>query len=486
MQRGEKMSIYSEYETVIGIEVHTELSTKTKAFCSCSAAFGGEENTHCCPICIGMPGTFPVLNEKVVEYGVRAGLATNCSINKYSRQDRKNYFYPDLAKGYQVTQDELPICYEGYIDIEVGGGTKRIGVTRIHLEEDTGKLTHDESGSVIDYNRCGVPLIETVSEPDISSASEARAYLETLRNIFRYIGISDCKMNEGSFRTDVNISVRKKGETELGTRTEMKNLNSFSNVEKSIEAETKRQIDILEAGGEVIQETRRWDETAQATVSMRTKGDAADYRYFVDPDLRPIILTDDYIEDIGKGLPELPTAKKVRYMDEYELSSYDATQLVGSQKITIFFEKAVEGCNNPKAVANWIMRDIFSRLDEDQKEEAAIPFKPELLGEMIELIDKGTISNNIAKQVFEEMWISGKNPATIVDEKGLTQISDDGELIEMAKEVLESNEKSVQDYLGGNERAMKALMGQMMKRTKGKANPQKVTEILTTMLKEMM
>ncbi len=480
------MSIYSDYETVIGIEVHTELSTKTKAFCSCSAAFGGEENTHCCPSCIGMPGALPVLNEKVVEYGVRAGLATNCSINKYSKHDRKNYFYPDLAKGYQNTQDEFPICFEGYIDIEVEGGTKRIGVTRIHLEEDTGKLTHDEAGSFIDYNRCGVPLIETVSEPDISSASEARAYLETLRNIFRYIGISDCKMNEGSFRTDVNISVRKKGTEELGTRTEMKNLNSFSNVEKSIEAETKRQIDVLAAGGEIIQETRRWDELAQTTISMRTKGDAADYRYFEDSDLRPVILTDEYIENINASLPELPNAKKARYMEEYDLNNYDASQLVGSQKIANFFEQAVETCNNPKAVTNWIMRDIFSRLDEDQKEEAAIPFQAELLGQMIKLIDKGTISNNIAKQVFEEMWTTGKDPETIVDEKGLTQISDDGALIEMAKEVLEDNEKSVQDYLGGNERAMKALMGQMMKKTKGKANPQKVTEILKGMLKEMM
>ncbi len=480
------MSIYSEYETVIGIEVHTELSTQTKAFCNCSTEFGGEENTHCCPICIGMPGMLPVLNEKVVEYGVRAGLATNCSINKYTNQDRKNYFYPDLAKGYQVTQDLLPTCFDGHIDIELEEGTKRIGLTRIHLEEDTGKLTHDEAGSFIDYNRCGVPLIESVSEPDISSAKEARAYLETLRNILRYIDVSDCKMNEGSFRTDINISVRKIGDSKLGTRTEMKNLNSFSNVEKSIEAETKRQIDILEAGGEIIQETRRWDEATQTTISMRTKGDAADYRYFRDPDLRPTILTDEYIEAIKNSLPELPNAKKARYMKEYDLSNYDASQLVGSQKIANFFEKAVEACDNAKSVTNWIMRDIFSRLDEDQKEDAAIPFKPELLGEMIKLIDKGTISNNIAKEVFEEMWITGKDPATIVDEKGLTQISDDGALIEIAKEVLEANEKSVQDYLGGNERAMKALMGQMMKKTKGKANPQKVTEILTGMLKEMM
>lgn len=479
------MSIYSNYETVIGIEVHTELSTNTKAFCSCTTEFGGEENTHCCPVCIGMPGTLPVLNEKVVEFGVRAGLATNCSINRYSYQDRKNYFYPDLAKGYQVTQDPLPLCYEGHVDIEVGEEIKRIGVTRIHLEEDTGKLTHDESGSLIDYNRCGVPLIETVSDPDISSAKEARAYLETLRSILRYIDVSDCKMNEGSFRTDVNISVRKKGAKELGTRTEMKNLNSFSNVEKSIEAEVRRQIDVLEAGGEIIQETRRWDEAAGATISMRTKGEAGDYRYFRDPDLRPIILTDDYIDNIGASLPELPNAKKARYMKDYDLNNYDASQLVGSQQIANFFEKAVETCDNPKAAANWIMRDIFSRLDEDQKEEAAIPFEAEKLGKMIKLIDKGTISNNIARQVFEEMWKTNKDPETIVEEKGLTQISDDGALIEMAKEVLAANEKSVSDYLGGNERAMKALMGQMMKKTRGKANPQKVTEILINMLKEM-
>ena len=479
------MSIYSDYEIVIGIEVHTELSTKTKAFCSCTTEFGGEPNTHCCPGCIGMPGTLPVLNEKVVEYGVLAGLATNCAIRKYSKQDRKNYFYPDLAKGYQDTQDDMPICYDGHIEIEVDGEIKRIGITRIHLEEDTGKLTHDEEGSFIDYNRCGVPLIETVSEPDIRSAQEARAYLETLRNIFRYIGISDCKMNEGSFRSDINLSVRKKGAEKFGTRTEMKNLNSFSNVEKSIEAETKRQIELLESGGVVVQETRRWDEARQTTVSMRSKEDAGDYRYFLDPDLRPIILTDEYIEDIKTSLPELPVAKKARYMNEYDLSSYDAAQLVESRKIAAFFEKAVEVCNNPKTVVNWIMREIFRLLDEDQKEEAAIPFKPELLGKMIQLIDKGTISNNIAKQVFEEMWISGKDPETIVEEKGLTQISDDGALIEMAKEVLGNNQKSVKDYLGGNERALKALMGQMMKLTKGKANPQKVTEILTNMLEEM-
>ncbi|NLI90308.1 MAG: Asp-tRNA(Asn)/Glu-tRNA(Gln) amidotransferase subunit GatB [Epulopiscium sp.] len=479
------MSIYSNYETVIGIEVHTELSTNTKAFCSCTTKFGGEENTHCCPVCVGMPGAMPVLNEKVVEYGVRAGLATNCSINKYSYQDRKNYFYPDLAKGYQVTQDKLPLCYDGHIDIEVEDKIKRIGITRIHLEEDTGKLTHDQDGSLIDYNRCGVPLIETVSEPDINSAQEARAYLETLRNIFIYIGVSDCKMNEGSFRTDVNISVRKKGDKELGTRTEMKNLNSFSNVVKSIEAETKRQIDLIEAGGEVIQETRRWDEASQTTVSMRTKGEAADYRYFRDEDLRPVILEDQYIENIGKSLPELANAKKARYMEEYDLNDYDAGQLVESQKIAKFFEDAVETCNNPKEVANWIMREIFRLLDETEKEEAAIPFEARLLGEMIKLIDAGTISNNIAKQVFEEMWKTGKNPEAIVEEKGLKQINDDDALIEMAKEVLDSNEQSVKDYLGGNKRALKALMGQMMKKTRGKANPQKVNEILVNMLKEM-
>lgn len=479
------MNINPDYEVVIGIEVHTELSTKTKAFCSCTTEFGGEENTHCCPICIGMPGTLPVLNEKVVEYGVRAGLATNCSIRKFSKQDRKNYFYPDLAKAYQVTQDDLPICYDGHIDIEIGEETKRIGITRIHLEEDTGKLTHDDLGTSIDYNRCGVPLIETVSEPDIRSAEEARAYLENLRNIFRYIGISDCKMNEGSFRSDVNLSVRKKGAKEFGTRTEMKNLNSFSNVVKAIEAETKRQIEILESGGTVIQETRRWDEASQSTISMRTKEDAADYRYFLDPDLRPIILTEEYIENINKDLPELPSAKKVRYMKEYDLSNYDANQLVASRKMAQFFERAVEVCNNPKAVANWIMGEIFRLLDEDEKEEAKIPFAPELLGEMIKLIDSGTISNNIGKQVFEQMWKTGQNPEEIVEEKGLKQISDDGALIAMAKEVLENNEQSVKDYLAGRERALKALMGQMMKMTKGKANPKKVTEILTNMLEEM-
>lgn len=479
------MNIHPDYEVVIGIEVHTELSTKTKAYCSCTTEFGGEENTHCCPGCLGMPGTLPVINEKVVEYGVRAGLATNCSIRKFSKQDRKNYFYPDLAKAYQITQDDMPICHDGYIDIEVGETTKRIGITRIHLEEDTGKLNHDDEGTIIDYNRSGVPLIETVSEPDIRSAEEARAYLETLRNIFRYIGISDCKMNEGSFRSDINLSVRKKGSEKFGTRTEMKNLNSFSNVVKAIEAEAKRHIEVLEAGGVIVQETRRWDEASQTTISMRGKENAADYRYFLDPDLRPIILTDEYINNIKEALPELPSAKKLRYTKEFELSNYDANQLVGSRKIADFFEGAVAVCNNPKAVANWIMGDIFRLLDEDQKEDAAIPFEAELLGEMIKLIDNGTISNNIAKQVFEQMWKTGQNPEEIVEEKGLKQISDDGALIEMANEVLANNEQSVKDYLAGKDRALKALMGQMMKMTKGKANPQKVTEILVAMLEKM-
>lgn len=472
-----------DYDIVIGLEVHSELSTNTKIFCGCTTEFGGDPNTHCCPGCIGMPGTLPVLNSQVVEYAIKAGLATNCKISNVCKQDRKNYFYPDLPTAYQISQLDYPLCYEGYIEIEVDGIRKKIGLNRIHIEEDAGKLLHDAGeGSLIDYNRGGSPLIEIVSEADIRSAEEARAYLEKLRTILLYIGISDCKMNEGSFRCDVNLSLRKKGEKEFGTRTEMKNMNSFNFIVKAIEYESKRQAKILDEGGTIVQETRRWDESKGVTLSMRTKGEAHDYRYFPDPDLMPIVTSEETIERIRQTLPELPDSKKARYLNEFELSEYDAELLIASRKIAEFFEKASSICKNKKSVANWIIIDIFQRLTEHEKEEAIIPFEPLLLGELVNLIDEGVISISIAKTIFADMWETGKNPERIVEEKGLRQISDDSVLKEMAKEAIEGNSKAVEDYLNGKAAALNILMGQIMKKTKGKANPKAIMSILKDML----
>lgn len=476
------MSI-KEYEIVIGLEVHSELKTNTKIYCDCTTEFGGEPNTHCCPICTGMPGTLPVLNGKVVEYAIRAGLATNCKINQFSKQDRKNYFYPDLPKAYQVSQYDLPLCYEGHVEIEVEGNKKSIGLTRIHIEEDAGKLIHDSGeGSLIDYNRCGVPLIEIVSEPDLRSAAEVRAYLEKLRTILLYADVSDCKMNEGSLRCDVNLSVREKGATEFGTRTEMKNMNSFNFIVKAIEYEAKRQIRELEEGRQIVQETRRWDESKGITVSMRSKEEAHDYRYFPEPDLMPIVTTDEMIQAIKEALPEMPDTRKIRYLKDFGLTEYDADLIVASRRMAEFFESASEKCANKKAVANWIISDIFQRLTEEEKEQAIVPFEASLLGELVNLIEAGTISNTIAKTVFAQMWETGQNPEQIVEEKGLKQINDDGALKQMAEEVIANNPKPVQDYLSGKSAALNTLMGQMMKMTKGKANPQTVTQILKELL----
>jgi len=480
------MSI-KDYEIVIGLEVHSELKTETKIYCDCTTEFGGEPNTHCCPICTGMPGTLPVLNGKVVEYAIRAGLATNCKINQFSKQDRKNYFYPDLPKAYQVSQYDLPLCYEGHVEIEVEGNKKSIGLTRIHIEEDAGKLIHDSGeGSLIDYNRCGVPLIEIVSEPDLRSAAEVKAYLEKLRTILLYADVSDCKMNEGSLRCDVNLSVRKLGAAEFGTRTEMKNMNSFNFIVKAIEYEAKRQISILEEGGTIIQETRRWDEGKGITISMRSKEEAHDYRYFPEPDLMPIVTNDERIQAIKDALPEMPDSRKARYLKDFGLTEYDADLIVASRRMAEFFEAAADKCSNKKAVANWIISDIFQRLTEEEKEQAKVPFEGFLLGELINLIEAGTISNTIAKTVFAEMWESGASPTKIVEEKGLKQINDDGALKQMAEEVISNNPKAVEDYIGGKGAALNTLMGQMMKMTKGKANPQVVTQILKAMLEEKM
>lgn len=475
-----------DYEVVIGLEVHAELSTKTKIYCNCTTQFGADPNTHCCPICTGMPGTLPVLNEKVVEYAIKMGLATNCEIAKFSKQDRKNYFYPDLPKAYQVSQYDLPLCEHGYIDIVSDiENKKRIGITRIHIEEDAGKLIHDAftGDTLVDMNRCAVPLIEIVSEPDIRSAKEAVNYMQTLKSILEYLEICDCKMQEGSLRCDVNLSVRKKGSTEFGTRTETKNLNSFKAIERAIEFETNRQIEEIENGGTIIQETRRFDDAKGIGYAMRSKEDAHDYRYFPEPDLAPIVMSEEYIQNLRDNLPEMPHIKKDRYIKDYELSEYDADQLTASKYTANFFEKATAFCNNPKAVANWIMSDFAKMLNESEIEIQESKVTEENLASLIKLIDSGKISSAIAKKVFSEMFNTGEDANKIVEQKGLIQISDEGAIKEIVSKVIEANPKSVSDYHAGKDKALGFLVGQIMKETKGKANPQIVNQLLIELLK---
>ena len=462
-----------DYEIVMGLEVHAELSTKTKIFCSCPTEFGGEPNTHCCPVCMAMPGTLPVLNEKVVEYAIKAGIATNCEIARNSKNDRKNYFYPDLPKAYQISQYDMPLCERGFVEIETEEGKKKIRLTRIHIEEDAGKLNHDEygRGSLVDLNRAGVPLIEIVSEPDLRSAKEVESYLRKLKSILEYIEVSDCKMQEGSLRADVNVSVRKKGATEYGTRTEMKNMNSFRSIVRAIEYEADRQIDVLEDGGKIEQETLRWDDVSGKTFPMRDKEDAQDYRYFPDPDLLAIKMSDEYIEEIRKNLPELPESRKKRYIEEIGLPEYDANLLTASKYLSNLFEGASKICRNPKAVSNWIMTDITKELNERELEPEQIPFTSEQLGNLVVLIDKGTISSSIAKKVLVELFENPKEPIKIVEEKGWIQISDEGAIKEVVLKVLENNQQSVIDYKAGKDKALGFLVGQAMKETKGKANP---------------
>lgn len=469
-----------DYEVVVGLEVHAELSTKSKIYCSCTTEFGGEVNTHCCPICIGMPGTLPVLNKKVVEYAIKAGLAMNCEIPEFSKQDRKNYFYPDLPKAYQISQYDLPLCRNGHVDIEVNGEKKRIGITRIHIEEDAGKLLHDERGtsSLVDYNRGGVPLIEIVTEPDMRSAEDARAFLEKVKAILQYTGTSDCKMQEGSLRADVNLSVRPKGQKEFGTRTEIKNLNSFRAVVRAIEAEAKRHIDELESGEELIQETRRWDDAKGISYSMRSKEEAHDYRYFPDPDLVPIVVDKDWLEEIRQSIPELPEARKRRYMDEYGLPEYDSSILTSSKALSDFFEEAASKAKNAKAVSNWIMGDLMRRMKERDIEIEDVPFPAAYLAKLVEMIDKGIVSGTIAKKVFNRMFDSGKDPASIVKEEGLEVVSDEGMLLAVVRKVIENNPQSVADYKNGKEKAFGFLMGQAMKETRGKADPQLINKLL--------
>ncbi len=463
-----------DYEVVIGLEVHAELSTKTKIFCSCPTEFGGEPNTHCCPVCMAMPGALPVLNKKVVEYAIKAGLATNCSITRVSKNDRKNYFYPDLPKSYQISQYDMPLCTKGYVEIKTEDGTKKIGLVRIHIEEDAGKLNHDEfgRGSLVDLNRSGVPLIEIVSEPDMRSVEEADSYLKKLKSILEYIEVSDCKMQEGSLRADVNVSVRKKGAKELGTRTEMKNMNSFRSITRAIEYEAERQIEVIENGGKIEQETLRWDEVSGKTFSMRDKENAQDYRYFPEPDLAIINISDEMIENIKKTLPEMPESRRERYIKEFKLPEYDSNILTSSKYLSDLFEKATAKCNNPKAVSNWIMTDITRILNEKEQEPNDIPFTAEELGKLVILIDKGTISSKIAKQVLEELFENPKDPEDIIKEKGWIQISDEGAIKEVVTKILEANPASIADYKAGKDRALGFLVGQAMKETRGKANPQ--------------
>ena len=479
-----------DYEIVIGLEVHAELSTKTKIFCSCSTEFGAEPNAHTCPICMAMPGTLPVLNEKVVEYAVKAGLATGCSIAEDSKNDRKNYFYPDLPKSYQISQFDKPLCNNGFIEIEdENGEKKKVRILRIHIEEDAGKLNHNEfgGGSLVDLNRAGVPLIEIVSEPDIRSSKEADEYLKKLKSTLEYIEVSDCKMQEGSLRADVNVSVHKKG-TPFGTRTEMKNMNSFKSISRAIEYEASRQIDLIEDGGIVEQETLRWDDVSGRTFPMRDKEDAQDYRYFPDPDLVAIKLSKEYIENIRENLPELPESRKARYMNEFGLSEKDARLLTASKYLSNLFEEAEKICKNAKAVANWILSDISRIINEKEMEPEQIPFTGKELSKLVLLIDKGTISSAIGKKVVEELFTfdkeSMKDPEDIIKEKGWIQISDEGAIKEVVMKILEANPQSIADYKAGKDKALGFLVGQAMKETKGKSNPQMLNKMFIEELKK--
>ena len=475
-----------DYEVVVGLEVHAELSTKTKIFCSCPTEFGAEPNTHVCPVCMAMPGALPVLNEKVVEYAVKAGLATNCTIAKESKNDRKNYFYPDLPKSYQISQFDKPLCEHGYVEIEEDDEKKKIGITRIHIEEDAGKLNHNEfgGGSLVDLNRAGVPLIEIVSEPDMRSAQEAESYLRKIKSILEYIEVSDCKMQEGSLRADVNVSVMKKGSNKFGTRTEMKNMNSFRSIVRAIEYEVERQIEVVENGGTIEQETLRWDDVSGKTFSMRDKEDAQDYRYFPEPDLVAIRLSDEYVENIRKNLPELPESRRQRYLTEYGLSEKDSRMLTSSKYLSDLFEHTLAICKNPKAVANWLLSDVSRILNEQELESDQIPFTAEHLAKMIMLIEKGTISSAIGKKVLEELFENPKDPEVMVKEKGWIQISDEGAIKEVVMKILENNPQSISDYKAGKDRALGFLVGQAMKETKGKANPQMLNKMFLEELKK--
>jgi aspartyl-tRNA(Asn)/glutamyl-tRNA(Gln) amidotransferase subunit B len=475
-----------KYETVIGMEIHVELSTETKMFCGCANAFGAGENTLCCPVCAGLPGTLPVINAAAVDYCIMAGLATNCEITRHSLMDRKNYHYPDLTKGFQTSQLYYPLCRNGYVDIETGTGVKRIGIREIHMEEDAGKLVHPDgqSCSRVDYNRAGVPLIEIVTQPDMRSAEEGRVFLETLRNILLCIGISDCKMQEGSLRCDVNISVRPEGSEELGTRTETKNLNSFRSAGRAIEYEAARQVDVIEGGGRVVQQTLRYDDATGTTSALRSKEDSHDYRYFPEPDLMPIVVDEDWIARIRERLPELPETKRIRYERELGIPGRDARMLSSSRRLSAIFETAMAAGAAPRAAANWLIGDLMRMLKDRLLDTEEIGFSGEDLAALIALIDKGTISSTAGRQVLEGMLDTGKPPSKLVEELGLTQISDADALREIVKQIVRDNPKPAADYRAGKKKAMAFFTGQAMKRTKGKANPVLLQELFAKELKK--
>ncbi len=472
------------YETVIGLEVHVELATKTKIFCGCSTAFGGAPNTHTCPVCTGMPGSLPVLNKEVVNKAIAVGLATNCTITQNCKFDRKNYFYPDNPQNYQISQLYYPICRNGKVEIEVEGKKKWIGIHEIHMEEDAGKLVHDPytDSSLVDYNRSGVPLIEIVSEPDMRSAEEVIAYLDKLRMTIQYLGASDCKLNEGSMRADVNLSIREVGAEEFGTRTEMKNLNSFKAIARAIENERERQIDLLESGEKVIQETRRWDDAKEYSYAMRSKEDAQDYRYFPDPDLVPILISDAWLDEIRAKQPEFCEEKKARYQEEYGLPEYDADILTGTKKLADIFEETVALGANPKKVSNWLMVETMRLLKEHEMDAEDITFSAENLAKLIKLVDSQAINSSVAKEVFEIIFEKDIDPDKYVEEKGLKTVNDEGALRATVEKVIADNPQSVEDYRNGKEKAIGFLVGQTMKAMKGKANPGMVNQILKELL----
>lgn len=477
-----------QYETVIGLEVHVELATKTKIFCGCSTEFGGAPNTHTCPVCTGMPGSLPVLNRQVVEYALAVGLAANCQINQYCKFDRKNYFYPDNPQNYQISQLYLPICHDGWVEIETAGGKKKIGIHEIHMEEDAGKLIHDEweDCSLVDFNRSGVPLIEIVSEPDMRTADEVIAYLEKLRMMIQYLGASDCKLQEGSMRADVNLSVREAGSPQFGTRTEMKNLNSFKAIARAIEGERKRQIELIEEGKKVIQETRRWDDNKEFSYAMRSKEDAQDYRYFPDPDLTPVVISDEWLEEIRNRQPELQPEKLKRYQEEFKLPEYDAKILTSSKHMADMFEETIAICGKPKEVSNWMMVEAMRLLKEHEQDPENMAFSPGNLAKLIDLVDKGIINRTVAKTVFEEIFARDADPEAYVEEKGLKIVNDEEALRKTVMQVLEANPQSVADYRGGKEKAMGFLVGQTMRAMKGKADPAMVNKIVKELLTKMI
>ena len=476
------------YEAVIGLEIHCELKTKTKIFCGCATGFGADQNTHVCPVCLGLPGVLPTINKRVVEFAIKAGLATNCEINKYSKFDRKNYYYPDLPKNWQTSQYDLPICEHGWVDIDTSEGKKRVRLTRIHMEEDAGKLVHsgttikDSISSDVDYNRTGVPLLEIVSEPDMHTAEEARVYMEKIKAIMEYIDVSNCRMEEGNLRADVNVSIRPEGTEELGTRTEMKNINSFKSLEDAINYEIERQTEVLEDGGHVVQETRTFDPARGITLSMRSKENAHDYRYMPEPDLPPIITSDETIEKYRSELPELPDARRARYEKDYGLSDYDAGIITSTRAMAEYYDAVVAAGADPKLAANWIMGDLAKQLNEESLDITQSPVDAQRLGAMIKLIMANTISGKIAKKVFKEMWTSSDDPEKIVKDKGLVQITDVSAIEGVVDEVIAKNPKAVEEYKGGKKKAIGALVGQVMKATKGKANPQMVNQLLAKKL----